>query len=219
VGGEATVFLVMILVWSFVWGVIGAWLAGEKGRNEGTWFLLGFLFSWLALVILAVAPSLKPQPVAYYAPPSPDTGLMSGPAASSAIPVNTTKKCPDCAEQVLAEAHLCRFCRHVFPETPSTATVLATSPAVSEPFSGHADYGRWSVTTASHGFPKGVEVILERDEDQVLVASGTWAIDVDAQGMAARCRDGILLLSSRGVQLALAPLDGQSTSAVAAVLR
>jgi hypothetical protein len=30
------------------------------------------------------------------------------------------KTCPDCAEQVKAEARVCRFCRHEFPENQSS---------------------------------------------------------------------------------------------------
>jgi hypothetical protein len=35
------------------------------------------------------------------------------PVAPSA---RATKRCPDCAEEVLADARICRFCRHEFPE-------------------------------------------------------------------------------------------------------
>ena len=35
------------------------------------------------------------------------------------VPNSTLKKCPQCAEEVKAEAKICRFCRYNFPEQPS----------------------------------------------------------------------------------------------------
>jgi hypothetical protein len=54
---DATVILIVILV---VVGVINgaftAWVAEEKGRSSA-WFILGFLFSVLALLAVGLAPS------------------------------------------------------------------------------------------------------------------------------------------------------------------
>jgi hypothetical protein len=52
------------LFFFIVWVVIGVafggftgWVAEEKGRSGMTWFVLGFFFTFLALVSLAIAPA------------------------------------------------------------------------------------------------------------------------------------------------------------------
>ena len=41
-------------------GMLTAWLAGQKGRDKGEWFLLGAIFNILALVAVGLAPPVKP---------------------------------------------------------------------------------------------------------------------------------------------------------------
>jgi len=45
-----------IIVWVVV-ALACAWLAGQKGRDKITWGLLGFILGFLALILIAVAPS------------------------------------------------------------------------------------------------------------------------------------------------------------------
>jgi hypothetical protein len=41
---------------------------------------------------------------------------VSSPALEELEATRPTKTCPDCAQHVLAEARICRFCRHVFDD-------------------------------------------------------------------------------------------------------
>lgn len=65
-------------------------VAGNKGRSGFGWFILGMLFSLIALLIVLVLPSVKEDP----AQPKPETHI----------------KCPDCAEFVKREARVCKHC-------------------------------------------------------------------------------------------------------------
>lgn len=51
-------FLVMQ---AFVCAFFSAYVAGEKNRNAYTWFVLGFLFSFYALIAVAGVPGLPPR--------------------------------------------------------------------------------------------------------------------------------------------------------------
>lgn len=65
-------------------------VAGNKGRSGFGWFILGMLFSLMALLIVLVLPSIKDETDI----PTPDTHV----------------KCPDCAELVKREARVCKHC-------------------------------------------------------------------------------------------------------------
>lgn len=84
-GENVTIFL----FW-FGIAVITGIAASAKGRSGFGWFLLGICFSLLALILVAILPSLKRDPFA----PSP----------------NTHVRCPDCREMVYKDARKCKHC-------------------------------------------------------------------------------------------------------------
>ena len=78
---------------AFLWlviAVVTGIVASSRGRSGFGWFILGFLISIFALILVALLPSLKRDPQA----PHPDTHV----------------RCPDCQELVQAEARKCKHC-------------------------------------------------------------------------------------------------------------
>ena len=64
-------------------GVAAAIIARQKGRSEVRWFLVGFFLHIIGLVVAFLPPAIRP---------------------------GVTRKCPNCAEIVKAEATRCRYC-------------------------------------------------------------------------------------------------------------
>ena len=79
-------FFILWCILAVACGVV----ASSKDRSFFGWFVLGFLFSLIALIVVACLPSRRRG----VAPPSPETHV----------------KCPDCAEFVLREARVCKHC-------------------------------------------------------------------------------------------------------------
>lgn len=92
-----------IIVILLVCGIISAVVASNKGRNAFGWFLIGSILGIFGVILIACMSSLKPQQV-YLGSESNNAGDY----------VRRVKFCPDCAEEVLAEARICKHCRHEF---------------------------------------------------------------------------------------------------------
>jgi hypothetical protein len=78
-------------------------------------FFLGWtLIGWVVALVWAV--SKDAVLVQQVAPATPQQAAAPRPLAP---PAPAQKKCPDCAELVLAEAKKCRFCNHEFSNAGS----------------------------------------------------------------------------------------------------
>ena len=80
------------VIW-FVFAIATAIVASSKGRSGFGWFILGCLFSLIALILVAVLPSQKASPRNPNAP-TPETHV----------------RCPDCRELVYKDARKCKHC-------------------------------------------------------------------------------------------------------------
>jgi len=67
-----------------IFGLVAAAIASSKGRSGCGWFIMGGLLGPFALVVALL-------------PEKEKTGA--------------TKKCPDCAEVIKADARICKYCR------------------------------------------------------------------------------------------------------------
>ena len=84
-------YFILIIIAALIFGAIGSAFLQPSGRG-GTGFLLGLFLGPIGLIIAAVLRLER----------------TTAPAAGTSAAA--TKKCPDCAEIILAEARKCRFC-------------------------------------------------------------------------------------------------------------
>lgn len=126
---------VVIIVW-VVCAVLCASVASRKGHSGCLWGLLGLVFGFFALIIIAVMPSARREPItvnvnapSFQAPPR--TEPASAPLLASPAPQRKEKTCPDCAESVLADAKVCRHCGYRFDGAGGTKAIEAPRTAPS----------------------------------------------------------------------------------------
>jgi uncharacterized membrane protein YeaQ/YmgE (transglycosylase-associated protein family) len=103
-------FLFFVIILGIVTGIIGEWIARQKGRSEGEGFWLGFLLSFIGLIIEVVLPKIsKPGRV------EQSSGINGRVNNASASDGRSRRKCPFCAEMILTEASICRYCQRDVP--------------------------------------------------------------------------------------------------------
>ncbi|MDP8248989.1 MAG: zinc ribbon domain-containing protein [Candidatus Tritonobacter lacicola] len=92
----------LIFIQALVCGFFAANIAGKKGYSAGAWFACGFFFSIFGLIAAAGLPK------------------KNGPQSRELF-----KKCPECAEWVLTEAIVCRYCGYRFSIEDSLLSLIA----------------------------------------------------------------------------------------------
>lgn len=96
-------------------GGICAIFGGLIGRNKDRWGMgvtLGFLLGPIGLIIVAV---MSPGPNARFLPSRGSVVMV--PSTTGSPDTRPRVPCPQCAEMVLVDANVCRFCGAQFPKS------------------------------------------------------------------------------------------------------
>lgn len=111
-------------LYGVIFGLFCVWLAHEKGRDGGSWFILGFIFGIFALLALGLAPSLKARSDTK-ANPAPKEGETNEPNNATTGVDEQLKECPDCVEMIKLRARKCRYCGKEFSQEDVDDAVAA----------------------------------------------------------------------------------------------
>ena len=111
---EISLLLVGYLVLGVIFGIFCSYLADKKGHGGCAWFMLGFLFSFLALLVLIGLPSEREASREQGSTPGQPTDSTGSPSPSPQ-PRNF-RLCPHCIQEVHKLATACPHCQRDLPE-------------------------------------------------------------------------------------------------------
>ena len=89
---DYSAFIGLVIFLGLICGLINLFIADSKGRSGCAFFLLGFFFSVIGVVIASII--------------SPDLKALK----ERSLKKGKMRKCPHCAEIVAIEATKCRYC-------------------------------------------------------------------------------------------------------------
>ncbi|MBS1262734.1 MAG: hypothetical protein MAG453_02097 [Calditrichaeota bacterium] len=118
--------LALALLWPLLGILLTVLVALSRDLRPGLWGVLGFLFGPLAALFAAVSPRPQPAPPA---DPESAAEIEPAPPPDPAQDDRPRTPCPHCAELVLIDARVCRFCGREISPAPDTG---AAEPAGDE---------------------------------------------------------------------------------------
>lgn len=109
------IILLMYLISGGVIGIFCSYLADQKGHSGSAWFVLGFLFSFLALLVLIGLPSEERPPQEQGGGLVQSAGSPVG-AGSAPRQPRSIRLCPHCIQEVHELATACPHCQRSLPD-------------------------------------------------------------------------------------------------------
>ena len=97
----------ILVLQAFAFAVLSAIVANNKNRDPTGWFILGLLFGVFTFLAALVVNEVEPQR---------KVTTTSARSTNEFDPEDEEKKCPDCAEYVRLEAHVCKHCGYRWSE-------------------------------------------------------------------------------------------------------
>lgn len=112
---------VFLVIYGIAFGILSSIAVKNKNRDQGIWFLVGFLFGIFGFIAAIIIDKYEPEKNKIGQPRDFDPSII-------------TKKCPDCAEEIKLEAKVCRFCRREFTEEEVAEQIRSEKVKYSELF-------------------------------------------------------------------------------------
>ena len=210
--------LFFLITYVVVFGGLTAWLATTKHRDGCMWFVLGALIGPLALIAVGLAPAGQSAPET---PRTPATPVYSSPSQSLPAGVEPagglTKRCPDCAETVQADARICRFCRYTFvaAQLEPEPQVQTTGPAGLAVPAPPRQLGTWMLDTQVPGFVPRARVALAVEGTSLRLESASYMLMMTFAKVTAREQSGSLEIRDDLKTILLQPTEGQDPATIA----
>lgn len=112
--------MLALLLWGIVWAVACGIIAANRGRSGIGWAVLGFCFSFVAVIVLVAIPRLETENEKWDREKAERERLVHTEAPATRAEAADTKLCPMCAETVKAAAKICHYCHYEFAGEAST---------------------------------------------------------------------------------------------------
>jgi len=176
--GTAWGVLVGYIVVGVIALVLHIWLShviakAAERRNRSYWafFWLSFFVSWIIMgIIVATLPSPSNGPEGVAPGPSQSPRDAQKAASQSTLTKDAYVKCPYCAEEIRAEANICRFCRSDVSSQRAEREAIQEQQQVQEQLNAKSERVSWSARRDRlKKIPAAFEIVEILDEGRLVL--------------------------------------------------